>query len=95
MTRTMLSGLAAVAVLAMLADVPANAQQFRLKSGAHSIHSGVNIAAKRQGRTRSRPRGSQQLSGGQQPTSPIIGPGVLVLGQYARRCLDNILPECP
>lgn len=95
MTRTLLSGLAAVAMLAVLADTPANAQQFRQQSGAYTSNSGGNAAAKRQGRTRSRPQGSQQLSSGQQPTSAVNPSALLALSILRRKCLDNILPECP
>jgi hypothetical protein len=73
MTRTMLSGLAAVAVLAVLADVPAQAQQSGQQSGAHSSHSGsVDVVTGHQ-RARSMPQGSRQFRGGRNPAA--LDPG--------------------
>ncbi len=74
---------------------PAEAQQFRQKNGAHTTNSGGNNTAKRQGRTRARPQGSQQLSGGQPPPAAIDASSLLALSILRRKCLDNILPECP
>lgn len=73
MTRTILSGLAAVAVLAVLADVPAEAQQFGQQSGARPSHSGgINVVSGHQ-RARSMPQRSRQFRGGREPAA--LDPG--------------------
>jgi len=78
----MLSGLAAITALALLANVPAHAEQSKHRKGAQT---GQPVQQ----------QGSQQLSGNQNNSANI---GVY-MGAYAyqiaRKCLDNILPECP
>jgi hypothetical protein len=74
-----------VTALAVFAHVPADAQSFKQRKGAHAGN----------GSSQTVQQGPQQLSGSQQNSSNI---GVY-MGAYAyqiaRKCLDNILPECP
>jgi len=97
MTRTVLSGVAALAMLAVLADTPVEAQQFRQQSGASTSNSGGGNATMRRGRTRSRPQGSQQLSSGQPQPSANTGAAIHAINTYLlwkKRCLNNLLPRC-
>ncbi len=84
MTHKMLSGLAVVIAL-VLTHAPADAQQFKQRKNAYASHSGGNGVQ----------QGSQQLGGNQQNSANI---GVY-MGAYAyqiaRKCLDNMMPECP
>jgi hypothetical protein len=85
MTRTMLFGLAAAAVLAVLADVPAEAQQFSQQSGARSSHSGgINVVSGHQ-RARSKPQRSRQFQGGRGPAPcwATCLPGVHAVATWA------------
>lgn len=94
MTRTLLSGLAAVAVLAVLADTPANAQQFRQQSGAQPGYAGGNATMGNAG-TRSRPQRSRRLRSNQQQPSAVDASTLLALSILRRKCLDNMLPTTP
>jgi len=82
MTRTMLSGLAAVAVLAVLADVPAEAQQFGQQGGARPSHSGGINAVSGHRRARSMPQMSRQFRGGRGPAA--LDPGFWAVANWAR-----------
>jgi hypothetical protein len=91
MTRKILSGLAAVAVLAALAHAPANAQQAGARTGQSA---GINGAIGNGG-ARPKPQGPQQLGTGQRSPAAIDAATLLALSILRRKCLDNILPECP
>ena len=87
MKRTMLSGLTAVALLAVLANAPAHAQQFR--------HNGVFKAITGHGVAHSMPQNSLRWGRGEQRLYGIDPATLLALSILRRKCLDNILPECP
>ena len=82
MTRTILSGLAAVAVLAVLSDVPAEAQQFGQQKGARPSHSGGINAVSGHRRARSMPQRSGQFRGGRGPAA--LDPGFWAVANWAR-----------
>ena len=95
MTRTLLSGLAAVAVLAVLAAVPADAQQLKQRSGAFPGHPGGISAAMGHGHTQLLPQRPLQMRGAGRQPSAVMGSSLLALRLYAQKCLDNLLPQCP
>ena len=97
MTRTMLSGLAAVAVLAMLTDISAEAQQLNQRNGLRSSHSGGINAALRHRSARPTPQRIRRLSSGKRKPSANTAASVHALTVYLqwRKCLDNMLPKCP
>ena len=94
MTCRVFSGLAAVSALAMLAVAPAQAQGLGQPSGAST--GGLNKAIANRGGP-SAPQGANKLSNGQ-PSSANTAANVHALSvylQWRRKCLDNILPQCP
>jgi hypothetical protein len=81
----MLSGLAAVAVLTVLANVPADAQQPGQHSGVQASQSAASGS--------SMPKKSKRLRSGQQQTTAVAGSSILALGVLRRKCLDALLPD--
>ncbi|MCB1505925.1 MAG: hypothetical protein KDJ47_13190 [Hyphomicrobiaceae bacterium] len=93
MTVKMLAAVAAVAALASFAQAPA-ADAGPFKRGAKAAHAQKFVAAKRVARARF--GGAGKLSSGRRPQANPGQAGVnYALALYVRRCLDNILPECP
>ena len=83
MTRKMLSGLAAIAALAVLTSAFAHSQPLK-RQGV-----GGN------GNAQPVQQGSQQLSGNQHNSADISTYMGAYAYQIARKCLDNMMPECP
>ena len=85
MTHKMLSGLAVVIAL-VLTHAPADAQQFKQRKNAYASQTGGNGVQ----------QGSQQLGANQQNSANMLS---VYMGAYAyqiaRKCLDNMMPECP
>jgi hypothetical protein len=82
MTRTLLSVLAAGAVLAVLTDAPADALQLKKRSGASPGHS--------------MPKGSQQFGNAQRPPSAVIpSSALLAVRVWRAKCRESLLPPGP
>ncbi len=97
MTRTTLSGLATVAMLAVLASAPAKAQGFGQRYGAPTGYGGgLNQAIGNRGAP-SIPQRAKKLTSGQPSPSANTAANVHALTVYLqwRKCLDNMLPQCP
>lgn len=96
MSRMILSGLATIAVLVTLTDVPAQAQQYKQRNGLRANHAdGIN--ALRQRSARPIPHRRRGLSNGARNPSANTAANVHALSVYLqwRKCLDNMLPKCP
>lgn len=93
MTHSMLSAASAVAVLAVLTSLPAEAQSKR------GIARAGPTAAMAAGPRRARParRSARKLKGGGTSRSPTTAANIHALTVYLqwRKCLDNLLPKCP
>lgn len=93
MTRKIVAGFAAVAALALVAEAPA-ADAGPLKRGARSAHAAQFKSLQRNAKPRQRTVGG--FSSGHRPqANPGQAAINYALALYVRRCLDNILPECP
>lgn len=95
MTGTIVSGVAAVATLAMFAHFSAvDAGSFK-RSRAKAAQAGKFKAAARRSVQR-RHRTARNLSSGRRtqayPSQAAVNQALAI---YVRKCLDNILPECP
>ena len=96
MTRTMLSGLAAFAVLAMLAHTPAEAGKFK-RSGASNSGSAGASASAGNGGAGSNTQNRRRLRGNQNQPTANTGAAIHALGvylQWREKCLNNLLPRC-
>ncbi|MCB1527972.1 MAG: hypothetical protein KDJ45_09745 [Hyphomicrobiaceae bacterium] len=94
MQRTIIArAIAVVTVLAVTAQVPmAEAGPFK-RGGAKAVYAG-NFKAKRNAHAGSGKVGN--FSGGRRrKASPAQWANNYVLALYARKCLDNLFPECP
>ena len=109
MTRTMLSGLAAAAMLALF-GAPANAHNFEhlsavrfgysVSSNAALVKVGMRPIRRghrrfRSGRRRTASQGSRLLSTGRRLPSPAAGATIHPLSLYYWKCRNNFLPHCP
>ena len=96
MIRTMLSGLAAVAVLATLAHAPAHAGKFKRSGASNMNNTGGASATTGNGAAASHTH-NQKLRGGQNQPPANTGASIHALGvylQWRERCLNNLLPRC-
>ena len=94
MTRPIDSGVAAVATLVVFAHFSAvDAGSFK-RSRAKAAQAGKFKAARRS--VQRRHRTARNLSSGRRTqASPSQAAVNQALAIYVRKCLDNILPECP
>ena len=98
MNRALLSTLAIAAVTATLADTSAQAQSFKKRSGWQAGHTATFKAPRRQRQMRvQRQRIRGLTNGGRRPAANTAAHihALTVYLQWRRKCLDNILPQCP
>ncbi len=94
MTGTTVSGVAVVATLAVFAHFSAVDAGFFKRSRAKAAQAGKFKAARRS--VQRRHRTARNLSSGRRtqayPSQAAVNQALAI---YVRKCLDNILPECP
>lgn len=98
MNRALLSTLAIAAVSATLASTSAQAQTFKKHSGWQAGHTATSKAPKRQRRMRIKRQRVRGLTNGTRRPAANTAANVHALTvylQWRRKCLDNILPQCP
>ena len=98
MNRALFSTLAIVAVTATLAGTSAQAQSFKKRSGWQAGNAANFKAPMRQRRMRAKRQRVRGLTNGTRRPAANTAAHIHALTvylQWRRKCLDNILPQCP